>query len=130
MTDLMLQIIISAVILPLLAWGVSKFTQYLDSKILLNKNENLQKLLFNATDELERAVNLAVTEVGEVFVKEIKKDGVFGAKEARVASDMALEKTKAIMSDASMNVLTTAKVDIEAMVKALIEENVVVEKVS
>lgn len=126
--DLVLQIIITAVLLPLLAWATKKLIEYLDSKIELIKNQKLQAALKAANDELERAVSLSVTEVGEIFVKELKKDGDFNVKQAEKAAGMALDKTKQIMSEAGLKVLKDAEVSLEASVSALIETNVKDEK--
>lgn len=122
--DLLLQVIITAVILPLLAWATAKAIACLDSKIDFIKNQNLQMSLRSANDELERAVNLSVTEVGEIFVKSLKKEGEWNDKEATKAVGMAIDRTKQIMSDAGTKVLEDAQVSIKASVLSLIETNV------
>jgi hypothetical protein len=126
--DNIMQIIITSVVLPLLAWGVSKAIEYGNSKIKFVNNANIQNLLLSASDELERAVQLAVTEVGVTYVDALKLEGKLTKEQISTANDLALTKTKKIMSDSGIAVLEKAKVDIEAFVKALIEENLKFDK--
>ena len=126
--DNIMQIIITSVVLPLLAWGVSKAIEYGNSKIKFVNNANIQNLLLSASDELERAVQLAVTEVGVTYVDALKIEGKLTKDQISTANDLALTKTKKIMSDAGIVVLEKAKVDIEAYVKALIEETLKFDK--
>lgn len=128
MIDSVFEIVITVVVLPLLAWGVKKLMQWADSKIALNQDERLRKALLAASAELESAVNLAVTEVGEIFVKELKKEGNFNSENAKTAASMAVSKTKEIMSEAGLQVLEDAKVNVKAYIDAVIEENVALNK--
>ena len=124
MQDLILEMVITAVVLPLLGWAVKALTSFLNSKIALVYNEILQNTLADATDELDNAVSLAVAEVGATFVKEIKKDGVFSKEDATKAYEMAVTRTMEIMSESGMQALANAKINISAYIKSLIESNV------
>lgn len=126
--DEIITIVITSVVLPLLAWGIKKFTSYLDSKIDLVKNENAHRLLNSALGEMERAVELSVAEIGSTFVDGLKKEGKFTKEEAIKASEMAIEKTKGIMTNAGIEIIKDAKIDFETYIKALIEENLIYNK--
>ena len=127
-TDLIFQIIITSVVVPLLVYGVSLFKGYINERIATMKDQRLAKALLSATAELERAAMLAVNEVEETFVKALKAKGKFTAEDAKIAASKALTQTKKIMSDSGMKIITDAAVDIEAYIKSLIEENVVINK--
>jgi hypothetical protein len=127
-TDLIFQIIITSVLVPLLGWGVKLLTSYMNEKIATMEDQRLAKALSNATDELERAANLAVTQVQETFVSALKKEGKFTSKEAEIAASKALSETRKIMSDSGMKIITDAAVDVESYIKSLIEENVGINK--
>lgn len=121
--DEILTIVITSVVLPLLAWGIKKFTSYLDSKIKFVENEKAQRMLESALLEMERAVELSVNEIGSTFVDGLKKDGKFTKDEAIKASELAISKTKEIMTNAGIEVIEKAKIDFASYAKALIEEN-------
>ena len=92
------------------------------------KNESLANALLSANEELERAVTLAVNEVGETFVKALKAEGKFTAEEAEKAASDAFAKTKEIMSASGTKIIEDAGTNIETYIKSLIEENVVFNK--
>jgi len=126
--DMILQYVITAILLPLTAWGIKKLMDLIDAKIATIKNVRLRDALIDANDELERAVSLAVTDVGETFVKALKIEGKLTQEQAAEAAELALEKTIEIMSKGGLNVLGIAQVNIDQAIATLIEANVVVNK--
>ena len=119
--DQILMLIITAVIVPLLTWGVAKLTQLADAKIAQVKNETIRKALNAAKDELASAVTTAVTETQQTFVNVIKEDGVLTKEQAHDAFYQSFERTKQIMSNSGMEVIQTATGALNEMITAQIE---------
>lgn len=119
-----LTLLITAVIVPLLTWGVKTLVALLDAKIALIKDRTIAEALSTAKYELEKAVELAVSETQETFVKSIKAEGKFDAKAAQDAFNRSFDRTKEIMSNAGMNVIETATGALNAMITAQIEKAV------
>ena len=80
-----LSIVLMAVILPLLSYGVTRLITYLNSKI---KDEKAKKLIIQATE----IVTNAVKTVFQTYVDSLKKSGDFN-KDSQLE---ALEKAKDI----------------------------------
>ena len=80
-----LSIVLMAVILPLLSYGVTRLITYLNSKI---KDEKVRKLIIQATE----IVTNAVKTVFQTYVDSLKKSGDFN-KDSQLE---ALEKAKDI----------------------------------
>ena len=122
--DTILSYVITGVVLPLIGYATYQFKAFLTSKISAIKNEDLRNGLAEANDELERAVSIAVADVGETFVKALKAEGNFGKEEAKQAAELATAKTKEIMSDMGLAMFEIAKVNVDSAIKSLIETNV------
>ena len=126
--DTILSYVITGVVLPLLGYAIFKFRTFIEAKIDAINNEDFRRGLSEANEELERAVELAVTDVAETFVKALKAEGKFGKKEAQEAVKLATAKTKEIVSDMGLAMFEIAKINIDSSIKSLIETNVVLNK--
>ena len=124
-----LTLLITAVVVPLLTWGVKTLIALLDAKIALIKDRTIAEALNSAKYELEKAVELAVSETQETFVKAIKAEGKFDSKTAQEAFNKSFDRTKQIMSNAGMEVIETATGALNAMITAQIEKTVAEAKV-
>ncbi len=124
--DQIYAIVISSIFIPLITWGMTKLFSLLEAKTEQVKNVKLQEALKNARVELEESVYLAVSEVQKTFVEALKADGKFTEEEAKVAFNKAVERTKQIMSAAGQAILMQAAVDINALITAEIEANLLV----
>lgn len=120
-TDSILSIIISTVIVPMLAYLITKLSAYLDEKMQTVKNERLQKALKDAKEELETAVYKAIVTTQETYVAALKADGNFSEEDAKLAFQKSVDLATQIMSDAALAVLKDAAVDVEAAIMAEIE---------
>ena len=113
--------VISSVAIGLAIYGIKKFGAFIDVQIKKIKNADLRNALLSASDELENAVSLAVTEVGEIYVKGLKAEGKFTEIEAKEAANKAIQRTKEIMSASGTTILMDAQVDVDAYIKAKLE---------
>lgn len=87
-----LELFVSAVFLPLLAWGVAELKKYIDAKV---KNEHIEKYLGIASD----AVYNAVESTMQTFVSTMKKNGTWtkeAADEAFVAARVSALMTMGV----------------------------------
>ena len=119
-----LTLIITAVLVPLLTWGVKTLTKLADAKIAQVKNATLQAALESAKSELANAVETAVSETQETFVRAIKDDGQFNEVAAADAFNKSFDRTKQIMSNAGMEVIQTATGALNELITAQIEKAV------
>ena len=121
--DQLYTIAITAVIIPMVTWGMTKLFAWLEAKTQLVQNAKFQEALKHAREEVEIATYLAVSEVQKTFVEALKADGQFTAEEAKAAFNKAVERTKQIMSASAQAILIQAAVDINALITAEIEAN-------
>ena len=126
--DQIMQLVITLVIAPLLTWGVSTLIALLNAKIAQIKNETIRKALIDAQGELQRAVMLAVTFTQETFVNRLEGEGPLTPEEAKQAFEIAFNKTKEIMSNASMEVIETATEALNDLIQAQIENTLKIVK--
>lgn len=114
-------LILTGIVTPLIAWGVSKLSAYLDEKLEIMKNEKFQKLLKEAKNELENAVYKAIIETQETYVKALKADGAFTKEDAELALKKSLDRTKEIMSESGLTILQNATGSLDEVIINAIE---------
>jgi CHASE1-domain containing sensor protein len=119
--DNILAIIVTTVIVPLLTWGVTVLISLANTKIAQVKSATVRAALESAKDELYCAVQIAVTETQETFVKALKAEGKFDAEAARTAFNMSFARTKEIMSNAGIQILQDATDAANKLITAQIE---------
>lgn len=126
--DEILKLIITLVVTPLLTWGTATLIALLNAKIAQVKNEIVRKALLDAQNELQRAVMLAVTFTQETFVNRLEGEGPLTPEEAKQAFEMSFNKTKEIMSNASMEVIENATHALNDLIQAQIENSLKIVK--
>jgi hypothetical protein len=112
-TDL-IEILINALLLPLIAWGLSKLTSYLDSQ---TTNATFERYVKMAED----AVTTAVQETMQTFVLTVKKEGTWTEATAKLALKSATDRAKQIMGSTVLTFLPVVVGDVEAWITSKIE---------
>lgn len=107
-------IVIETALLPILAWGVAKFTAYLDEKI---KNETAEKYVNLAVD----AVYSAVQQTMQTYVSALKKSGEWNEETARKAFENAKAIALVTMGSAAREAIAEMTGDLDAWLEARIE---------
>src|SRR5665647_1228105 len=90
--------IITSVIVPILIWGARKLMQLADAKIEAINSDLARTMLDGALIEAESAVETAVRETQEIFVKALKSSGEFSQAAADQALLQTIERTRQILS--------------------------------
>lgn len=83
-------------------------------------NEKLNGYLDIATE----AVQKAVLETSQIYVDALKSDGVFTKDEAATALKMSVERAKALMGDAALEVLAKLTGDATGWITATVEATI------
>jgi len=107
-------LIINAMLLPLITWGISELTAYLKKKV---SNEALNKYFDQACD----AVVTVVREVMQTFVSTAKKNGTWNKETADEALALAKAKAVQIMGATAYKALTDIVGDVDAWLISKIE---------
>ena len=111
-------IVIQAVIVPCLIYVIRLAQRYAHSNM---KNASVERALMLAGDAVCASVGLA----GQTFVDSIKKEqGHLTPEQAKAAAGMALDKSLELLNSETKNILQGSLGDLEAYLKAKIEEEV------
>ena len=89
------------------------------------ENETLRKYVEDAND----IIASIVLSVSQTYVDAMKKAGKFTSQAQKTAKDMAVEKAKELISDASKNAIVVLYNDFEAYINEQIEALVRVNKI-
>jgi hypothetical protein len=108
------QLIITAVITPLVGFAVAKLIEFIDSKI---KAEKADKYLSAAED----AIMTAVRKIMQIYVDTLKKNGKWTEETAAEAFKLAKAEALKIMSGAVQAALPDIVGDLDAWLSAKIE---------
>jgi hypothetical protein len=113
LTDI-IALIIETALIPILAWGVARFTAYLDEKI---KNETAEKYVNFAVD----AVYTAVEQTMQTYVSALKKGGEWNEETAEIAFNNAKALALVTMGVKAQEVIAELAGDLDAWLDAKIE---------
>lgn len=127
--DEILTLVIKFILIPLMAWLGVTIVKLLDAWVASITNEKVRKALVAARLELSNAVKDAVTFTMQTFIATLDDPTKITKEQAAKAFDIAYTRTKAIMSDASMDVLKDAAVAINELIQAQIEAAIPVVKI-
>ena len=116
--------IITSVIVPILIWGARKFMQLADAKIEAINSDLARKMLDGALIEAESAVETAVRETQEIFVKALKTSGEFTQAAADQALLQTIERTRQILSSSAAHIIQDSTDNLNAWIRAKIEATV------
>ena len=118
--------VLIVIILPLLVRYIVVYlnvkTKEYSSKL---ENEALRKYVEDAND----IIASIVLSVSQTYVDAMKKAGKFTSQAQKTAKDMAVEKAKELISDASKNAIVVLYNDFEAYINEQIEALVRVNKI-
>lgn len=107
-------IVVNALLIPVLAWAVTKVTAYLDKKAY---NDELKRH-FN---EAIQAIYTAVKEIMQIYVDALKKDGKWSQETQAEAFKRARAKAIQLMGAAALKALPEIVGDVEAWIDSMIE---------
>jgi len=122
--ELILQLIITSIIAPCFILATKELIGWLKLKADSVADENIRQALNSALDNLDKSVLLAVAETEQTFVSALKDEGKFDGAAAKQAAQMALDKTKTIMSNYAMETIEAATGTVEDIIRARIEKAV------
>lgn len=94
-------------------WLLSKLTKHIELKNITEATYNLIKMTQQTVEELQQT-----TVDG---LKAAHKDGKLTKEEIAMLGDSLLEITEAKLSDSVKGLLTSAKIDVEALIKSAAE---------
>lgn len=128
MSDWALQLLITGIIIPTLAFIGYQLRKIINAKIdawleasdIKNKEE-IRAALTDAQDKLSSAVYDAVTETQATFVAGLKKSGNFTSAMACEAFNKSFERTKQIMSNAAMEIIQKQTGNLDTLIQTKIE---------
>ena len=112
-----IEVVITSVIVPLLAWGVKEFTSWLKSK---TENATLEKYIDFASD----AVTIAAKETTQTYVDSLKKQGAFDAAAQKEAFNKTFNTAKGLLTKKAIEAVTTVYGDVDKWLKSKIESTV------
>ena len=116
--------IITSVIVPILIWGARKLMQLADAKIEAINSDLARKMLDGALIEAESAVETAVRETQEIFVKALKNSGGFTQAAADQALLQTIERTRQILSSSAAHIIQDSTENLNAWIRAKIEATI------
>lgn len=114
LTPEVVSILITAVIIPALIKGLNLVAQALENKI---KNDNYNKYITAG----EKAIETAVTAVGQTYVDSLKKSGSFDKAAQAEAFEQARQKTISILGTDAKQALTTIYGDLDTYISSRLE---------
>lgn len=109
--------IVSAVLVPLITWGILVARNYLLAKI---KTEQVQAILIQASD----AASKAVAEVAQTYVDGIKGTEGWDETTQRKAANMALSRARDMLGKDGMDLLYSVTGSAYTYLQAAIEQAV------
>jgi hypothetical protein len=116
-----LSVLVSAVVLPLIAWAGKALVDFINSKV---KNESVKRVLCEATE----AAQMSVEMVAQTYVDELKKQGKFDADAQQIAFDKALANAKSLITDEAKQIIAGAYNDFDKWLATALEAFVNVRK--
>lgn len=117
----LIELALTTVVLPLLAWGIKALTNWLKSK---TENETLEKYINLASG----AVELAVKETTQTYVDSLKKENAFDSAAQKIAFEKTLETAKGLLTEKALEAVATAYGDVNAWLSSKIESEVAASK--
>lgn len=114
------------VAVPLLTGFLTKF---LNAKAAQLKEATANEYIDNVIGTVENLVQNAVAAVSQTYVDNLKKDGMFNAKEQSIAFDMAFDKVVELVQEENKLVIDAVFGDFSAFVSTLIEAAVREQKI-
>lgn len=112
-----IEVAITSILLPLIAWGVSAFVKWLKSK---TDNALIEKYI----DFASNAVEMAVKETTQTYVDALKKEGKFDAEAQKEAFDRSFITAKGLLTDVATDAINIVYGDVDAWLKSKIESSV------
>ena len=118
--EMILIAVISAILLPLLAWGMTYLTAYLREKASYIEDEAVRLMVLKAVDIVEQAVLYVM----QTYVDGLKKAGKFDKAAQEEAFQMAKERAVSLINDEAKNVIEENYGDFDTWIETRIEEKV------
>lgn len=112
-----IEIAITSIIVPLIAWGVKEFTGWLKSK---TDNALIEKYI----DFADEAVSIAVKETTQTYVDSLKKQGTFDAEAQKEAFNRTFATAKGLLTEIAVDAITLVYGDVDKWLKSKIESKV------
>lgn len=112
--------ILMTLLVTLVSWGVYELRKYVKSK-----TDN--QMMWNACDAIGEAATAVVADL-QVMVDNLKKDDSFSKADAEEVKKLAIQRTKAILSDRTLRMATRMIGDIDSLISGKVEEQVKMEK--
>lgn len=112
-----IEVVITSIIVPLLAWGVKALVDWLKSK---TDNATLEKYI----DFASNAVELAVKQTTQTYVDSLKKQGAFNEAAQKEAFNKTLDTAKALLSEKAVEAINTVYGDVNEWLTSKIESTV------
>ncbi len=116
-TNELIAMIVQAVLVPLIIWGIVEAKRYLTAKI---KNVEVERILEQATDAAQKCA----AEVGQTYVDNIKGTDKWTAENQQKALGLAMAKARAMLTQEGINLLQETTGSVNGYLQAAIEEAV------
>lgn len=116
-----IEVVITSIIVPLLAWGVKALVDWLKSK---TENATLEKYI----DFASNAVELAVKQTTQTYVDSLKKQGAFNEAAQKEAFNKTLATAKTLLTEKAQEAITTVYGDVNEWLSSKIESTVATTK--
>ncbi len=113
--------LISAVLAPSVIMLLTAAMKHLQEKTKAIENMDMRDALSRSLAELEAATVMAVGEVRETYVKQLKDAGSFEPYHAKEAFDRAFRRVKEIASDLTLETVAIATGNLDEWIRAQIE---------
>ena len=110
------------IIVPLLIWALTEAHRYVTAKVDGIKDKNIRDALNGAYYVLDDAVRSAIAQTEVSFVSIAKKHGRWDEAAQKEAKEQALGIAKTIVDDYSYELVETATGNVNAYIKAKIDE--------
>ena len=110
------------IIVPLLIWALTEAHRYITAKVDGIKDKNIRDALNGAYYVLDDAVRSAIAQTEVSFVSIAKKHGRWDEDAQKEAKEQALGIAKTIVDDYSYELVETATGNVNAYIRAKIDE--------
>ena len=112
-----IEVAITSIIVPLIAWGIKEFTSWLKSK---TDNALIEKYI----DFADNAVDIAVKETTQTYVDSLKKQGAFDEAAQKEAFNKTFDTAKGLLTEMAVNAINLVYGDVDKWLKSKIESKV------
>ena len=109
--------LLATLLVTLVSWGVYELKQYVRSK-------TQNQMTVNAVDSITDAANTIVAELKATVVDELKKAGPLDKAKAQKIKEIAVTKTKAMLTDQTVKVASKTIADLDTFIAGKIEKAV------